>query len=186
MCTSNLRIKDACLNRRQASLFLCTCASHPCRVFCVSRSSYPCLVFCIARLSRIYVVCSTLHVLCRTLVAHMCSVSRARRASVSYVLCCMFCVTRSSCTCILYRALVAYIYSVSRARRASVLQILRCTLVALLHRVLCVARLSRVLSYTFITLMFDKLSAVRAQIFAHVPGSHDVPLICTEQAGSKH
>ena len=174
-----------CLNRRQASLFLWTYASHPCRVFCVASSSYPCPMFCIARLSRIYVVCSMLHVLCRTLVAHMCSVSRARCASVSYVLCCMFCVTRSSCTCILYRALVAHIYSVLRARRASVLQIVRRALVAFLHHVLCVARSSRVLSYTFIALMFDKLSAVRAQIFAHVPGSHDVPLICIEQAGSK-
>lgn len=47
-----------------------TCASHPCRVFCVARSSYPCHVFCIARLSRIYVVCSMLHVLCHALVLH--------------------------------------------------------------------------------------------------------------------
>jgi len=136
-----------------------TCDSHPCRVFCVARSSYPCPVFCIARLSRIHVVYSVLCVLCRALVAHMCSVSRVRHISVSRVLCyalvahlChvfyvagsvsrarrahVFCIARSSRTYILYRALVAYLCrmfyvasSVSRARRA---------------RVFCIARSSRI------------------------------------------
>ena len=134
-----------------------TCASHPCRVFCVARSSHPCPVFCITRLSHIYVVCSMLHVLCRTLIAHMCSVSRARRASVSYVLYCMFCVSRSSHTCFLYRALVAHIYSVSRARHASVARSSRICVAD------CASRVRRV-SATCIM--------CRARVFRHIRSSH--------------
>ena len=63
-------IPSSCLNRRQASLFLTRV--HRIRV-----------AYSVSLVRRIRV---------------MCSVLRACRASMSYVLCCMFCVTRSSCT----------------------------------------------------------------------------------------
>ena len=51
---------------------------------------------------------------------------------------------------------------------------LRDTFVVFLQHVLCVSRSSCVPSYTFITHMLKKFSVVRAQIFAHMPGSHDI------------
>ena len=230
-----------------------TCASHPYHVFCVVRIRIACSVS-LAR--RIRVMCSAsracstymLYVLCcmfcvarsshtcvlyHALVAHLChifyvacSVSRARRAHVlciarsshTYTLyrCCMFvshahrahvfCITRSSRICVLCfmlhvlcRAVVVRVFSVSRARRAHIFCIARsscicCTLVAYLCCRLCVTRSSRlcnvcyvscacVPSHTFITLVVEKFSVVHAHIFAHVPGSHDVPIIRTKTGG---
>ena len=141
-----------------------TCDSHPCRVFCVARSSYPCSVFCIARLSRIHVVCSMLCVLCRALVAHVCSVSRVRHTSVSRVLC---------------YALVAHLChmfyvacSVSRARRARIFCIARSSRTYFLYRALvthlccrfCVARSSRFCIVCYVP---------RARhVFFHICSSH--------------
>ena len=144
----------------------CPLVAHLCYMFYVACSvshAHRTHVFCITRSSRIRVLCSMLHVLCRALVAHMFSVSRARRAHI-------FCIARSSCIC---RALVAYLccrLCVTRSSR--------------LCNVCCVS-CACVPSHTIITLVFGKFSVVHAQIFAHVPGSHDVPIICTRQAGSK-
>ena len=124
-------IPCSCLNRRQVSFFL-------------------------TRVTRIRVTYSMSLARC---IRVFCSVLRACRASMLYVLCCMLCVTRSSCTCVLYRtfvthpcrvfcvtrrsricviyfmfhvlcrALVVHVYSVSRARRT---------------HIFCIARLSHI------------------------------------------
>ena len=140
--------------------------AHICCMFYVACSvshAHRTHVFCITRSSRICVICSMLHVLCRALVAHMFSVSRARRTHI-------LCIARSLCIC---RALVAYLCCRLCVTRSSRLCNVYCASCA------CVP------SHTIIALVFEKFSVVHAQIFAHVPGSHDVPIICTRQAGSR-